>query len=209
MINKRTANSYCCEDISLIENYDKAVSDTENIWHCHHRRETIENLTSYELIKLDLYYGRPASELVFLTQFDHMSLHNKGKQSRMKGKHHTQESKRKNAIAHIGNKNCLGKKHTEETKRRISENKKGKTTWMKGKHHTEESKIKLGKPVLQIKDDFVIKHWKYAKLASRELKINNAHICSCCKGDRKTAGGFRWVYATDYQKHISDIKPLF
>ena len=106
MINKRTANSYCCEDISLIENYDKAVSDTENIWHCHHRRETIENLTSYELIKLDLYYGRPASELVFLTQFDHMSLHNKGKQSRMKGKHHTQESKRKNAIEKV---NKLGK----------------------------------------------------------------------------------------------------
>ena len=42
------------------------------------------------------------------------------------GKHHTDEAKRKNALAHIGNTNHLGHKHSEETKKKMSEAKKGK-----------------------------------------------------------------------------------
>lgn len=42
------------------------------------------------------------------------------------GKHHTEESKRKNALAHIGKQYHLGHKHSEETKRKMSEAKKGK-----------------------------------------------------------------------------------
>ena len=38
MIDKKRAIKYCRDDISLIENYDKAVSDTTQSWHCHHRR---------------------------------------------------------------------------------------------------------------------------------------------------------------------------
>ena len=28
---------YCCEDPSLIENYDKAIADTTQTWEIHHR----------------------------------------------------------------------------------------------------------------------------------------------------------------------------
>ena len=41
MICFEYAKNYCSEDISLIENYDKAVNDKEQTWHCHHRREII------------------------------------------------------------------------------------------------------------------------------------------------------------------------
>lgn len=33
-----------------------------------------------------------------------------------------------------------------------------------------------------------------ARLAGRELNINNAHIIACCKGKLKTAGGYHWEY---------------
>lgn len=35
-----------------------------------------------------------------------------------------------------------------------------------------------------------------AKQAERELKINNSNIIACCLGKRKTAGGYRWRYAS-------------
>jgi len=50
----------------------------------------------------------------------------------------------------VGNKGCVGRVYSEETKRKISESNKGKKTWL-GRHHTEETKRKLselhkGKP---------------------------------------------------------------
>lgn len=71
--------SYCCEDISLIENYDQAVNDTVNYWVCHHKKEIELNLRKKALKRRKMYYHRPASELIFLTNSDHSSLHAQGK----------------------------------------------------------------------------------------------------------------------------------
>lgn len=74
------AKQYCCEDISLIENYDKAMNDKSNtVWICHHRKEIELNKTPDELKEIGLYFNRPACELIFLTRSEHLSLHNKGK----------------------------------------------------------------------------------------------------------------------------------
>lgn len=73
MINEKTARKYCHEDIRKIENYDKAISDPTKTWHLHHRRESI--YTRDGLKEIGEYYNRPACELIFLTPFDHMSLH--------------------------------------------------------------------------------------------------------------------------------------
>ena len=32
MINENQAKKFCCEDISLIENYNEAVKSKESIW---------------------------------------------------------------------------------------------------------------------------------------------------------------------------------
>ena len=77
MINEKYAKSFCCEELSLIENYDIAVADTTQTWDCHHRRGTI--YTRDDLKKIGEYYNRPAIELIFLTSSEHHSLHNKGK----------------------------------------------------------------------------------------------------------------------------------
>lgn len=51
------------------------------------------------------------------------------------------------SISKLGNKYCLGYKHTEEAKKKMSQCKKGKyIPWNKGIPHTEETKVKMRKP---------------------------------------------------------------
>ena len=67
----------------------------------------------------------------------------------------------------------------------------------KGRKHTEETKKKLsiikGKQILQFsKDGNFIKEWPSIKSAEKELSIS--HIIDCLYNRRKTSGGFVWVY---------------
>ena len=134
MISFGKVKKYCKDDISLIENYDKAVAD-DNIWDCHHRREM--TTSKKELLELGEYFNRPANELIFLTHSEHTILHNKcehhseetklkiseankGKTTWMKGKHHSDESKQKISAVMKGNKNRLGRPHSDETKKKLS-----------------------------------------------------------------------------------------
>ena len=111
MINENHAKSFCREDLSLIENYDKAIADTTQTWHCHHRRETI--FSKSDLIEIGEYYNRPACELIFLTPFEHIRLHQ------------------------------LGKNVSEETRKKMSESRKGENHPMFGKHLSTEHRKNL------------------------------------------------------------------
>ena len=79
MISERYAKSYCSEDISLIENYHDAIADEERMWEIHHLRECDSEgrtlFTGKQLIEMNLYFKRPASELVFVTKSMHKKLH--------------------------------------------------------------------------------------------------------------------------------------
>lgn len=79
MINKKALKRYCSEDISLIENYEKAINDKTQTWHCHHHLEIELSCSFNKLKELGLYYHRPASELIFLTKAEHSKLHKIGK----------------------------------------------------------------------------------------------------------------------------------
>lgn len=76
MVNEMYANAFCKEDISKIENYDKAMEDKSQSWDCHHRTEIWWNCTAQELKDNECYYHRPAKELIFLTHAEHSKLHN-------------------------------------------------------------------------------------------------------------------------------------
>ena len=57
---------------------------------------------------------------------------------------------------------------------------------------------KTYKKVVQYdKENNFIKEWKSIILASKELKIDNSLITKCCKGKRRTAGGYIWRYANE------------
>ena len=75
-MNIKGIKRYCKDDISLIENYDKAINSKER-WDCHHRLETDLDVSQQYLKDHGLYYNRPASELIFLTCEEHTALHNK------------------------------------------------------------------------------------------------------------------------------------
>jgi hypothetical protein len=122
-ISKRKVKLYC-KEFENIENYQKAISSTGR-WDCHHRNEIDMNLSVGELKEQGLYYNRPASELIFLTHEAHLSLHNKGKNNSMYGKHHSIESRKKMSDAQKGENNPLyGKHRSAETKKKISESNK-------------------------------------------------------------------------------------
>ena len=130
MIDKKRAIKYCKNDISLIENYDKAIADKSQTWQCHHRRETI--YSAKELIDIGEYYNRPAEELIFLTSNEHHRLH-------QLGKHHSEDTRKKMSEA------TKGKHLSEETRKKISDALNGENHPMFGKHHTAEARKKIGK----------------------------------------------------------------
>lgn len=115
-LNLRNAEKYCCEDVSLIENFEDAFV-SEDKWVIHHRLEThtsdgerrLVELSMDELIALGMYYNRPASELIFMRRSDHMSLHKPGK-------HPSEETRRKMAEAAKRRKPI-----SEETRRKMVE----------------------------------------------------------------------------------------
>ena len=63
----------------------------------------------------------------------------------------------------------------------------------------KENAIKNGiasrKPVSQFsKDGSFIKNYDSAKQAHLETNVNHSHICECCSGKLKSAGGYVWKY---------------
>lgn len=104
---------YCKDDVSKIENYEKAVNDSSKIYEVHHRNElTLDGKfahTKKDLIRMNMYYHRPCGELIFLTKEEHTSLHRKSSC-------HSEKTKQKMSESHKGDKNAFY-------------GKKGKVTW--------------------------------------------------------------------------------
>lgn len=127
-----TGTKYFCKNLEEVENYDIAVNDKSQTWECHHRLEThtsdgerrLVNLSKQELIALDMYYYRPAEELIFLTAAEHRHLHHKGK----KLQPFSEEHRRKMSEAK------KGKKHSEKAIAKMSAAHKGQSSAVKGKH---------------------------------------------------------------------------
>lgn len=109
MINIRKAKKYCADDISLIENYNEAYSSPET-WDCHHRLEIQGPFRNSKelLIRCGVYYGVPASQLIFLSRKAHMRLHNVGVKF-------SDDTRKRMSDSH------KGKPKSEEQKRKLSE----------------------------------------------------------------------------------------
>lgn len=106
----------------------------------------------------------------------------KDNHSGMTGKVFSEEHKRK-----ISN-SLKGKKFSEEHKRKPSKAKEGKTPW----NAINNTK----KPVMQFdKNGAIINTFTSMSEAERKTGIFNSSISNCCKGKRKTAGGYIWKYA--------------
>lgn len=112
-----------------------------------------------------------------------------------KGKTFSEETKQKMSESHKGEKhNMYGKHHSEETKQKISETKKGKKLSEETKQKMREAKE--GKTIAQYdKQTYeLINIWNSSMDIQRKLGIAQSSIIHCCRGKRKSAGGFIWKY---------------
>lgn len=196
MVSAIQATIYCSEDISNIENYEKAVADTTQVWECHHRLEThdengnirSESISPKVLKEKGLYKKRPASELIFLSKKDHHDLHNKYKkgiwkkgEGPNKGKHFSEEWKANIAKAA---KDRGFPKLTEEQRSKAIEN-------MKKARCIKVLCIETGEVFSSIKE------------ASKKKHINSACIIAVLKGKQKTAAGYHWkTFSQEILKEI-------
>ena len=147
MICVATVKTFCKDDLSLIENYDKAIADTTNTWDCHHRDEIrilpsgIVALRSMdELKENNRYFDCPANELIFLTHSEHSKLHKKFLPESL--------------LKFYASGYMKGHRHSLETKKLISE--KAKTAYR------NKSDIKKSEMNMKISD-------KLTKYANTEL----------------------------------------
>ena len=149
---------YCSEPLELVENYQQAKADNFAGWCIHHRLEIQQDgtlMSRQELKDKDLYFNRPANELVFMRRPEHKRLHLIGNTC-MKGKHHSEETRLKMSEAH------KGKHHSEETRLKMSESAKSKyrstearqklSESLKGKHRSVEARKKMSEAKIG-------KHW--------------------------------------------------
>jgi len=102
------------------------------------RKETIEECNEVELNEREIYW----INFYQSNKFGY-NISRGGQKGWMIGLKHSEETKKKISELNKGEKNSFyGKHHTEETKRKISESNKGNASFL-GKHHTEETKKRL------------------------------------------------------------------
>lgn len=78
---------------------------------------------------------------------------------------------------------------------------------LKGKPKSKEHAAKVGLakaiPIVQLSIiGTLLNVWKAAEYAARDLKLHQGNIVNCCKGKRKTTGGYKWMYKSDYYGNI-------
>ena len=126
---KRNRHYVCSEPLEQIENFKAAEAENFAGWCLHHRLEIQPDgtrMSVQELKDKDLYFHRPASELVFMRREEHISLHRKGRTF-------SEEHRQKIAEAHKGENNpFFGKHHSEETRQKMSKTRKCMLWWNNG-----------------------------------------------------------------------------
>lgn len=134
------------------------------------------------------------------------------------GYRHTDQTKKNLRVQNIGENNrFFGKKHTEETKKKISYRNKGRKCseefrqkrreimkdWKPSKKVIDRMIEIHGKRVVQLtmNMEFMAEYYTIRE-ACKNGKFDNPHISDCCKGNRKSHGGCKWMYKEDYNKFL-------
>jgi hypothetical protein len=133
----------------LIENYEEAINDKNTTWDLHHIRELTPDgdfaYSAKDLIRMNLYYQRPANELIFLRKSEHRSLHKKGKKLSDETRAKMSEAKKGKKLSeeHRAKIGAAKKNMSAETRAKISEAKKGHNNPFYGKKLSAETRAKM------------------------------------------------------------------
>ena len=135
---RRNWNAFCSEPLEKIEHYEEALAEGFKGWCMHHRLEIQPDgtrMSRKDLKDKGLYYDRPAEELVFMRNGEHMTLHMTGMKrstdtckkmsASLKGKHRSAETRQKIA------ETLKGRTFSEEHRQKIAAANRGKHNWTK------------------------------------------------------------------------------
>ena len=123
-----------------------------------------------------------------------MSEANRGEKHWLYGRHASEETKRKMSIARRGERHPnYGKHHSKETRQKISEALKGRTI---SDEHMQKLIEANRRGVIQFdkRNGEMIATYLSISDACRTTGIDGSCISKCCRGTRKTAGGYKWQY---------------
>lgn len=117
------------------------------------------------------------------------------------GKTFSENTREKMRDAHLGMQSYWSGKHLSEShKKKIGDSQRGRTL------PTEtRQKISTGhkKPIVKLsKNGIYLNKYDSGLAAEQETGVNRAHISSCCKGKRKSAGGFIWRFECEYMGEV-------
>jgi group I intron endonuclease len=164
-----------------------------------HKFEVIEECNLDELNDKEVYWKKyylkekrnNLNEVLFLKIYDAgggplLQPHKDKIGMSLRGKKHSEETKKKMS------EKAKGRKYSEESKKKMSEVKKGKTFT---KEQKKNFKGKKCRPILQydLEGNF-IKEWVNFKSIKDKHGFHNSGLCYCCQGVQKTAYGFIWRY---------------
>ena len=134
-----------CKDYGNIENFEKAAADNFKGWHCHHRLETHTSDGERRLVDISQKELKALGMYYNRPAEELIFLPRSEHEAFKKGRRHSAETKNKLSIINKGEKNPMYGKHlSEEHKNKLREvNKgnayaKGKPAWNKGKKMSEE-----------------------------------------------------------------------
>lgn len=90
MIGKLKRIKRCCRNYKDVENYIEAINSTEK-YELHHKLGLV--IPRKTMIKIGIYYNRPAIEFIFLPVGQHRSIHNTGKEFTLEHRKNISKSK--------------------------------------------------------------------------------------------------------------------
>lgn len=208
MINEKLAREYCCEDISLIRGYERAVNDTTQVYDLHHLEGVF--YTKDEMKRLGKYYKQPAMALIFLTRSEHFKIHHAfNNQWAEKVAESTSKPVYQYTLEGVFVKKWQSAMEVEYelgfSKVAIRHCCRGESNSSNG-YVWSYVEIDCMKPMFPPKnskreicqynlDGEFVKKWPSLSHIFHSLNYNRSYICSSCNGKRKQAYGYIWRYA--------------
>lgn len=185
----------------MSENHADFKGENHPMYGKHHSEETRKKLSEYNKGKYvgenNGMYGKHHTEEARNKQSEAKKGKYVGENHPMYGKHHTEEARKKNSEAHKGENNPnYGKHFSEEIRKKMSETHKGKNAYWYGKRG---AKCPNSIPLVQLTlEGELVKVYDAAREAARNGFVQSC-VSSCCKGERKTHKGYKWMYLSDYE----------
>ena len=213
--NKINGKKYVGQTADFLKRYKEHINDSYNMnkkygynlpFHCAIRKYGIENF-EIEILKENLkdYEEMDYWERYYIKEFDLLVKNGKGYNlsdgggngNKFAGKteEEMQEIGKRISEAHKGEKSPMyGKKHSEETRAKMSENHAD----FKGEKHPKAKRVIQ----IDITTKTIIKVWNYAKEISDNLDIKYVTLKYYLQGRAKTHeyAGYLWYYEDDFNE---------